>query len=328
MQLRRSSALALSLVLPLALLGGCGGSSSGSKATASASPSGSAASSGSPSPVPTSHDAALLPSVAGGYGTKPTLDFGSKKAPSALVSTVVKEGGGKTVQKGDLLVADYLGQVWGGKVFDNSYDRSAPAGFGIGVGQVIPGWDKVLVGVKAGSRVVMSIPPSEGYGSSGNEQAGIKGTDTLVFVVDIVSSYDKTAAAQADAAPADPAPAGITVSGPLGAAPTLAVAAGTTAPTAPAEVTLAKGTGAPVAPGLVVLQYVATGYDGKPAGSSWQDGTPVGVTVTGQSSGSPFEKLIGVPVGSRVLVSVPASGSQAAVAVVADIVAQPTSAKG
>jgi peptidylprolyl isomerase len=53
---------------------------------------------------------------------------------------------------------------------------------------VIPGWDKGLVGQTAGSRVMLSIPPAEGYGKSGASQAGIKGTDTLVFVVDILDT--------------------------------------------------------------------------------------------------------------------------------------------
>ena len=43
-----------------------------------------------------------------------------------------------------------------GKVFDNSYDRKVPSAFPIGTGNVIKGWDKVLVGVPAGSRPAVS----------------------------------------------------------------------------------------------------------------------------------------------------------------------------
>ncbi len=56
----------------------------------------------------------------------------------------------------------------------------------VGVGAVIGGWDKGLVGQNVGSRVLLSIPPEHGYGQRGVPQAGIAGTDTLVFVVDIV----------------------------------------------------------------------------------------------------------------------------------------------
>ena len=43
--------------------------------------------------------------------------------------------------------------------------------------------------MKAGSRVLMSIPPEKGYGAAGQSQAGIKGDDTLVFVVDVLGAY-------------------------------------------------------------------------------------------------------------------------------------------
>ena len=45
-----------------------------------------------------------------------------------------------------------------------------------------------LQGQKVGSRVLLVIPPADGYGEQGNEQAGIKGTDTLFFVVDILGA--------------------------------------------------------------------------------------------------------------------------------------------
>ena len=65
------------------------------------------------------------------------------------------------------------------------HSRSATV---IGEGQVIPGWDTGLVGQTVGSRVMLVIPPADGYGSAGDSQAGIKGTDTLVFVVDILAA--------------------------------------------------------------------------------------------------------------------------------------------
>ena len=59
---------------------------------------------------------------------------------------------------------------------------------------MIPGWDKGLVGQTVGSRVLLVIPPGDAYGSAGQSQAGIKGTDTLVFVVDIISAVSPGAA--------------------------------------------------------------------------------------------------------------------------------------
>ncbi len=83
---------------------------------------------------------------------------------------------------------NYLGQTWGGRIFDNSYDRGSSISFPIGVGAVIAGWDDALVGKQIGSRVLVSIPPHLGYGERGVPQAGIGGGDTLVFVVDILGA--------------------------------------------------------------------------------------------------------------------------------------------
>jgi peptidylprolyl isomerase len=73
-------------------------------------------------------------------------------------------------------------------MFDNSYDRGSSISFPIGVGAVIGGWDDGLVGQQVGSRVLLSIPPHLGYGPRGMPAAGIRGADTLVFVVDILGT--------------------------------------------------------------------------------------------------------------------------------------------
>ncbi|WP_447036397.1 FKBP-type peptidyl-prolyl cis-trans isomerase [Streptomyces sp. DSM 118878] len=125
------------------------------------------------------------------FGKKPTVAKGSGKPSSDLAVKTLIEGKGKEVAKGDYLQAHYLGQIWAtAKVFDNSYDRGNPTVFPIGVGQVIPGWDQSLVGKKLDSRIELAIPPELGYGKQGNKEAGIKGSDTLVFVVDLVDTFN------------------------------------------------------------------------------------------------------------------------------------------
>ena len=92
------------------------------------------------------------------------------------------------MKKGKLLVAQYEGVIWRtGKVFNSTWTSGTPAGFQIGTGQVIKGWDDGLVGKRVGSRTRGA--PADGYGKQGSSQAGIKGTDTLVFVVDILGTY-------------------------------------------------------------------------------------------------------------------------------------------
>ena len=77
-----------------------------------------------------------------------------------------------------------------GKVFDSS--AKTPQKYFetvIGKQQVIKGWDSTIVGSTVGSRLLLLVPPADGYGAAGQPQAGIKGTDTLVFVVDILAAY-------------------------------------------------------------------------------------------------------------------------------------------
>jgi peptidylprolyl isomerase len=80
----------------------------------------------------------------------------------------------------------YTGINWNTKkVFDSSWERGEPATFV--TSQVIPGFTKALVGQKVGSQVIAIIPPADGYGEAGSGE-DIGGTDTIVFVVDILGT--------------------------------------------------------------------------------------------------------------------------------------------
>jgi FKBP-type peptidyl-prolyl cis-trans isomerase len=137
----------------------------------------------------TSNGGGALPTVTAASGKAPTITIPATKPPATLqVKTLIK-GTGAKVTKGQLVVVQYTGVNWRTKkVFDSSWSRGMPFGVNIGEGQVIKGWDTGLIGQTVGSRVLLVIPPSQGYGASGSSQAGIKGTDTLVFVVDIVAA--------------------------------------------------------------------------------------------------------------------------------------------
>jgi peptidylprolyl isomerase len=133
---------------------------------------------------------AWAPPIVEKDGTPTGFDFAKAPKPDGkLRSAALVEGEGATVEKGQTIVVNYLGQVYGGKKpFDESYSKGQPTSFAIGTGAVIKGWDQTLVGATVGSRVVMAIPPKLGYGEQGNSGAGIKGTDTLYFVVDILAA--------------------------------------------------------------------------------------------------------------------------------------------
>lgn len=92
----------------------------------------------------------------------------------------------RQAQKGDSLHMHYRGSLKeGGSEFDNSYKRGQPLVFTLGVGQVIKGWDQGLLGICAGEKRKLIIPPHLAYGESGSPPA-IPPQSTLVFEVEAV----------------------------------------------------------------------------------------------------------------------------------------------
>jgi FKBP-type peptidyl-prolyl cis-trans isomerase len=136
-----------------------------------------------------------LPTVTAHPGSAPTITIPANDPPSTLVTKTLIKGSGPKLAKGQYVIAQYTGYIWRTKkVFDSSWSDGSPFGFVIGASpeQVISGWDTGLTGQTVGSRVMLVIPPKDGYGSSGASQAGITGKDTLVFVVDIIDAFKPT----------------------------------------------------------------------------------------------------------------------------------------
>ena len=133
-----------------------------------------------------------LPKVSATTGSSPTITIPKSAPPSKLeVKTLIK-GTGTPVKAGQGIVVRYVGSIWRtGNVFNNNWPTaaqpSAPPNL-FHLGGLIPAWNTGLVGLPVGSRVMLVVPPAEGYGSKGQPSAGIKGTDTLVFVVDILAA--------------------------------------------------------------------------------------------------------------------------------------------
>ena len=123
------------------------------------------------------------------FGAAPEIAFPSDEAPKGLKAVEIVEGDGPMVRRGDTVTVNYHGVVWGKDTpFDSSFARHQPASFGIGVGQVIRGWDQTVPGHNVGSRLVCRFRRSMASGSQGMPAAGIGGGDTLVFVIDIIST--------------------------------------------------------------------------------------------------------------------------------------------
>jgi len=117
--------------------------------------------------------------------TKPKVSVPKGAPPKKLETKDLEEGSGATAKAGDAVTVNYVGVNYKtGKEFDASWDRGEPFTFTLGAGEVIPGWDQGVAGMKVGGRRELIIPPSLGYGSAGAPPA-IPPNETLVFVVDL-----------------------------------------------------------------------------------------------------------------------------------------------
>ena len=294
--------LVASLLVCALGLGACGSSSTAKPVATSAG--------GGASPTAAGAAAAPLtdgpaPAVTGAFGAKPTVDKGPGTPSTSLVAKVLSAGTGPAVTKGDSLWVNYLGQTYDGKVFDTSFGKS-PFNFQIGAGRVIVGWDEGLVGQKVGSRVELVIPSAKGYGAQGSG-AAIPPNATLVFVVDVLGSFNATSSASGAAVALDD-PALPKVAADAGKKPTITVPAGATAPTQLVAKTLVQGAGPAVRAGQqLVAQYVGIVWStGKQFDSSWDRGKPAAFPIgTGNVIPGWDKALVGVPIGSRVLLVIP-----------------------
>ncbi len=120
--------------------------------------------------------------------TKPEVTVpGGPPTGTQLHVEDIEVGDGDEAVRGKRVEVHYVGVAWStGEQFDASWDRGSTFTFKLGGGQVIPGWEQGVAGMRVGGRRRLTIPPALGYGSRG---AGgvIKPNETLVFVVDLVA---------------------------------------------------------------------------------------------------------------------------------------------
>ncbi|MGB9375770.1 MAG: FKBP-type peptidyl-prolyl cis-trans isomerase [Jiangellales bacterium] len=229
--------------------------------------------------------------------TAPQITVPETEPPTELLVETVVEGDGDEVMAGDLLLADYAGVLWDtGAEFDSSWSRGEPAAFGIGVGAVIPGWDSGLVGQRVGSRVLLVIPPEQGYGDEGSGE--IPGGATLVFVVDIRGTF--SAADASEGTPVSDLPAGLPiVTGDPGTQPTIDVSSAT-APDTSSSTVVIEGTGEPIdATEAIAAHAVQASLDsGDVLFTTWEN-APVGLSA--EALPGLAEALDGAAAGTRVI---------------------------
>lgn len=249
--------------------------------------------------------------VTGKEGKAPTVHIPARQAGSALVTKTLVQGHGQKLTATDSYLANFDVYLWRGKTNKLLFSSFSKAPEVLPVTMGLTGLQKALTGKRVGSRVLVVVPPKYGYGSQGNSQIGIKPTDTLVWVVDLLHAFGPNASAS-----------GQHLSNGGGSLP--AVAAGTgsapqvsipkSAPPGKLVVkTLIKGSGTPVkAKQSIVVRYTGLIWrTGKVFNTNWptasQPTIPPSAFTLGQLIPAWNTGLVGVPVGSRVMLVVPPS---------------------
>lgn len=283
--MRRMAAAVLAALAACAVVAGCGSS-------------------------PSSANAAVT--VKGSFGKTPTVTIPTEKASTNLVVSTPIQGSGATLKSGDSPLADIALYKWSGTKHSQLYSTfsSGP--------QIIPaqlglqGLTTALKHARLGSRVVAVLPPKYAYGSAGESQLGVKGTDTLVWVIDLLQQYSGKQSAT-----------GHQVTSGGGALPIVTATAGEqpkitiptiSPPTGLSVTTLIKGSGPKLTKGeTAVTQYVGAIWRTRSVfATSWPssqqpEGQLFGFQIGGNVIAGFTTGLTGVPVGSRVMLVIPPS---------------------
>ncbi|HET7012757.1 MAG TPA: FKBP-type peptidyl-prolyl cis-trans isomerase [Streptosporangiaceae bacterium] len=287
--------VAVALLAPLAVIvavAGCGSSSSA---------------------TPTDNNSAVK--ISGVAGKAPTISIPSSAPGKKLVTKVLNKGTGRVLAPTDSYLANFTVELWRGKTHKVLFSSFTSTPTSPATPQVLPvtiglsGLQKAMSGVHVGSRVLAVLPPKYGYGPRGNSQVGVKPTDTLVWVIDVLQAFASNQAA-----------AGKHLTDGGGALPKVTFQAGTgpeiaipkaSPPAKLVKTTLIQGTGTPVKAGQgIVVRYVASIWrTGKTFNDNWPTTTsptaPPNLFTLGQLIPAWNTGLVGVPVGSRVMLVVP-----------------------
>ena len=176
-------------LLVLALLAaGCGSSTEESAADKSAAKAESEAKSQQPIPEAKAPTSAKADPTAGeaDINKKPTVPKGTGSPPTALKAETLIAGSGPEIKTGQQATVNYVGVLFkNGKEFDSSWGKGKqPFQFALGSGQVIPGWDEGVLGMKVGERRRLTIPADLAYGAQGSPPK-IGPNEPLIFDIDL-----------------------------------------------------------------------------------------------------------------------------------------------
>ena len=119
---------------------------------------------------------------------RPTIEKPAGDLPFDLGVEDIVVGDGDEAARGHKVTVHYAGIAFRtGEEFDASWNRGEPFRFALGKGQVIPGWDQGVAGMRVGGRRKLTIPSALAYGARGAGNGVIAPHEPLVFVVDLLA---------------------------------------------------------------------------------------------------------------------------------------------
>jgi FKBP-type peptidyl-prolyl cis-trans isomerase len=248
--------------------------------------------------------------VTGAFDKAPTVQIPSQDASAKLAYSTPIKGTGSPLASGNDALAQIAVYKWTGTSHSLLQSTYATGPQVIPANTNLPGLATAMKGAPMGSRVLAVLPPKYAYGADGNSELGVTGSDTLVWVIDLLQQFAPDASAS-----------GTQVSSGGGTLPTVTAKPGEApvikipknAPPAKLSVTtLIKGNGPKIATGdTVVAQYVGTIWrTGDVFSSSWPSasqptGTPFAFQLGGGVIAGWNDGLPGATVGSRVMLVIP-----------------------
>ncbi|MFZ0139474.1 MAG: FKBP-type peptidyl-prolyl cis-trans isomerase [Aeromicrobium sp.] len=237
-------------------------------------------------------------------GENPKLTVGKDFTTGSTETRVVTKGTGEKLADGDSVKVNYVavnGRT--GKQFDNSFTSKSPLTLTLDDTSALPGFLKGLSGQNVGSRVLVAIPPKDGFGQARTE-LGINADDTMLFLFDIVAKVPEKATGASKKLPAT-VPSIVDKDGhPDGFKPTKKTPDKVSEATAHVVI---EGDGPEVEKGQTITsQYVGQVYpDGEVFDSSWTKGTPASFSLD-QVIKCWTDLIPGHKVGSRIVLVCPA----------------------
>lgn len=247
--------------------------------------------------------------VTGDVGKLPVVTFDPGLTAPSTERSVVIEGDGDTVLKGDTVQVQFsiLNGATAVNIDGTGYTDDTLAEFDVDEAKLLPGLVKTLQCSTVGSRVVGVIPPADAFGDAGSQQLGIGASDDMVFVVDIVAikPAPEPALPKADGVDQPPVDGFPTVVLDDSGRPTVTIP--DTAPPADFQLAVLKKGDGPVVPEAsdVTVHYEGINWNTKVIfDESWARGTPSTFNTSRVVAG--FTKaLVGQTVGSQVIVVIP-----------------------